>query len=218
MAKQSRNRTIRAEQVDSEDTSSLIFLSRHERARIAEDTLDKLKAGRYRLPDGSQINLGKDVEFCMDNSLLYSEESLQNTNKLILTVDKTDPTSSTTATASSSYTNIEVRHCTTLQAAQSLVAEMGEDHVGVLNFASAKNPGGGFLRGANAQEESIVRSSSLYSVLTQTRFLTGYYNYNRAGRSGIYSHRIIYSPRVTIFKVGEVLPVCFISLLSLFKG
>ncbi|CAF1474945.1 unnamed protein product [Adineta steineri] len=42
---------------------------------------------------------------------------------------------------------------------------MDEDRIGILNFASAKNPGGDFLRGSNAQEESLARSSSLYSVL-----------------------------------------------------
>ncbi|CAF4404397.1 unnamed protein product, partial [Rotaria sordida] len=140
-------------------------LSRSERAAIAEDTLNKLEAGWYCLDQGSRISLQEDVAFCMQNSVLYTEDDLQQTKKLTLAVDETNSRSFTTDTTA--YTTIEVRHCTTLQAARFLVAQTGEDHVGVLNFASAKNPGGGFRTGACAQEESLARSSSLYPALTQ---------------------------------------------------
>ncbi|CAF1370161.1 unnamed protein product [Rotaria sordida] len=199
------NTTTTNEQIDLEDASSLKTLSRSERAAIAEDTLNKLDAGWYCLDQGFRISLQEDVAFCMQNSVLYTEDDLQQTKKLTLVVDETDSRSFTTDTTA--YTKIEVRHCTTLQAARFLVAQTGEDHVGVLNFASAKNPGGGFRTGACAQEESLARSSSLYPALTQPRCLTGYYDYNRHGERGIYSHRMIYSPRVTIFKDdnGELL-------------
>lgn len=58
----------------------------------------------------------------------------------------------------------------------------------------------GFLTGANAQEESIARSSSLYSSIAQDKFLTSYYAFNRKDKLCLYSDRIIYSPNVTIFK------------------
>ena len=39
--------------------------------------------------------------------------------------------------------------------------------VGVLNFASAKNPGGGFLNGSMAQEESLAIASAMYVCMCQ---------------------------------------------------
>src|SRR6185369_5260502 len=42
---------------------------------------------------------------------------------------------------------------------------LGGQRVVALNFASAKNPGGGFLGGARAQEEDMARSSALYNTL-----------------------------------------------------
>ncbi|CAF1431635.1 unnamed protein product [Adineta steineri] len=180
-----------AEPIDCEDASSLVSVSRNERARMAQNTLATLQTGWYELPDGQRVNLEDDVKFCNDNSILYTEDDLQNMKKSVSTTDESDIIS---------YPKIEIRYCTTLQAARFLVAEVGEDHVGVLNFASAKNPGGGFLKGSQAQEESIARSSSLYLAETQSRFMNGYYDYNRHGPRGIYSHRMIYSPRVTVFK------------------
>jgi uncharacterized protein (TIGR02452 family) len=83
-----------------------------------------------------------------------------------------------------------------------------------LNFASATKPGGGFINGAQAQEESLARSSALHpSLLAADEF----YTYHRAHRSPLYSDRIIYSPGVPVFRDdrGELLdrayPVSFLT-------
>lgn len=76
-------------------------------------------------------------------------------------------------------------------------AEAGRERIGVLNFASAKNPGGGFLNGAMAQEESLAASSGLYGTLLRNE---GYYMANRAYRSMMYTDHAIYSPDVVFFR------------------
>ncbi|MBO9608419.1 MAG: TIGR02452 family protein [Paenibacillaceae bacterium] len=75
--------------------------------------------------------------------------------------------------------------------------EAGKDRVGVLNFASAKNAGGGFLNGAMAQEESLAASSGLYGTLLRH---PAYYTVNRACRSMMYTDYAIYSPEVVFFR------------------
>lgn len=70
-------------------------------------------------------------------------------------------------------------------------------YLGVLNFASAKNPGGGFLGGAMAQEESLAASGGLYATLLLHE---RYYAYNRKCGTMMYSHHAIFSPDVVFFR------------------
>ncbi|EKM81260.1 hypothetical protein AGABI1DRAFT_112930 [Agaricus bisporus var. burnettii JB137-S8] len=75
--------------------------------------------------------------------------------------------------------------------------------IGVLNFASARNPGGGFLNGARTQEESIARSSTLYQSLTcpvGRQFYTYHHEITAGKNDGFYSHAMIYSPSVRVFR------------------
>ncbi|MBA2544572.1 MAG: TIGR02452 family protein [Deltaproteobacteria bacterium] len=92
-------------------------------------------------------------------------------------------------------TAISVTHESTIEAIVRL-APTGA-HVACLNFASAKNPGGGFLGGAQAQEESLARSSGLYPCLLTQR---GHYERNRDGSTPIYFDTAIWSPHVPFFR------------------
>ncbi|RKS06389.1 uncharacterized protein (TIGR02452 family) [Nocardiopsis sp. Huas11] len=73
----------------------------------------------------------------------------------------------------------------------------GSGSVAALNFASARNPGGGVANGARAQEESLARSSALYALLTAC---PEFYEHHRAAPSLLYTDRVIYSPSVPVFR------------------
>jgi len=94
-------------------------------------------------------------------------------------------------------TLISVTSESTSAAGHRLARDEGEARVFILNFASAKNPGGGFLGGARAQEEDLARASALYACqLTQPE----YYAQNRACGTLLYTDYMIYSPDVPFFR------------------
>jgi len=72
--------------------------------------------------------------------------------------------------------------------------------IGVLNFASAKKPGGGFINGAQAQEESIARASTLYPSLTTYEGKKFYTHFRADPENAFYTHAMVYSPAVVLFK------------------
>jgi len=69
-------------------------------------------------------------------------------------------------------TTVQVRNETTLMTARDMVKD-GKRPL-VLNFANGTEVGGGFLRGARAQEETLCYASTLYSTLVGDPF----YRYN----------------------------------------
>lgn len=72
----------------------------------------------------------------------------------------------------------------------------------VLNFASYKNPGGAFLRGSRAQEESLCHESTLYPVLA--RFEEQYYVPNRQNLNrALYTDRALYTPEIIFMREDQ---------------
>lgn len=99
------------------------------------------------------------------------------------------------------HEHVDTKGCSfQVKASDSVSAIFYEDtssnKVAVLNFASYKQPGGGFIRGMMAQEEALCHSSFLYNVLQD--FDTSFYTYNRKNLNrGLYTHRALYTPNVT---------------------
>lgn len=113
-------------------------------------------------------------------------------------------------------TNIKVCQTTSLGMVDILRQEGSPNKICVLNFASALNPGGGFINGANAQEESLARSTNLYASLLEGKkyyelnnlvVKSGKVNKSKKQKSAeigkTYSNNIIYSENVTNFRNSD---------------
>lgn len=94
-------------------------------------------------------------------------------------------------------TQVQVRNQTTMQAACDLIRQGSRPLA--LNFASGTNPGGGFLGGARAQEETLCRSSALHATLYGDPF----YEHHRTMARDYFSDWAILSPNVPFFREDD---------------
>lgn len=88
----------------------------------------------------------------------------------------------------------------TFEAATLIHEKFPDKRIGVLNFASATNPGGGVLWGSSAQEESLCRCSTLYPALDRPELRENFYNFHRRRENNLYTDFCIYTPGVKIIK------------------
>ena len=160
--------------------------NRQQRARIAAETVAIVGAGTYVAPSGSTVSIRDAARAAVAGSAVVR------------------PGEAVAASAGAFETTFEVRNEPTFAAARRLVGRFGPGRVAALNFASAKNPGGGFLSGAQAQEECLARASALHACLAPQHV---YYDANRACGSVLYTDHLIVSPGVPVFRddVDELL-------------
>ncbi|KAJ7701991.1 hypothetical protein B0H16DRAFT_1440606 [Mycena metata] len=160
--------------------------------KIATDTLAAVEKGSYLDAEGSihtLDDLGK-PEFSSATEFYPPDSPLS-----------TWATSTPPARAADTKkTDIVLCQCSTLEGVRLLLAHARK--IGVLNFASANSPGGGFLGGSRAQEESIARSSNLYSSLVTPTAQQFYAHHKRGAnqKNKYYSHAMVYSRGVQLIR------------------
>ncbi len=150
---------------------------------LAETTLRIIQTGNYEV-HGKTVTVKEEIGDCVFDTKTYSPEALD------VLVQKV-------AQEEGPEAKITVMHGSTIEA---ILTYREGLKTAVLNFASAKNPGGGFMGGAIAQEESLARSSSLYA--SQIKDLT-LYNFNKKNSTFLYSDYMIYSPGVVFWMNDE---------------
>lgn len=142
---------------------------------IAAETVTITRTGGYQARSGAWVDISEAVQQAVAGTRLYlPDEPLTATG-----VPQRAPL-------------VDVTNETTLAAARRL-----GPGTAALVFASARNPGGGFLTGARAQEEDIARASALHACLET---VPDFYHHHRSHSDLRYSDRVIYSPGVPVFR------------------
>lgn len=154
---------------------------------IAKENSEIFIKGSYKLPDNTIVNIKNDLDYSVKKSQHIQDSDFTEILKLVNSIPNRY------------NTKVEVTGESTFQAAKRMLADSGEKVI-VLNFASATNPGGGYLNGARAQEEHLCRTSGLYPCLTR---FPEFYEFHRKQKSFLYSDRMIYSPDVPIFREDD---------------
>ncbi len=151
-------------------------------AKLGQETIEIIERGHYCV-DQTQHNIREAVKKARKGTKTYKP------NHLFVLDDF--PVYETT--------EVRIRNETSLEAAKQLVDD-GFNPV-VLNFASATRPGGGFLTGSVAQEESLARASALFACIHDDPM----YKLHKEQKDPMYTDHMIYSPNVPVIRIDDVL-------------
>lgn len=164
--------------------------SRSNRRELAKKTLEEIKQGYYFNAEGIRQSIRTAQEATEAGTELWTPEALEELQTQVFSKIE--------------GTKITISTDTTLDTVRRLAAEFPGKRIACLNFASAKNAGGGFLNGSQAQEESIARATGLYP---SQLLAEDYYKYHRKLGTCLYSDHMIYSPQVPIIKHEDGSPM-----------
>lgn len=162
-------------------------------AKLGQEAVQIGRDGRYTAPSGRVVEIAGMVERAVTGTISVPPDA---------TLD--------TCPGGQLRTRVRVSNESTLVA--SLRLHAAGLRPAALNFASARHPGGGFLGGSRAQEESLARSSALYACLVGR----AYYEHH-ARIDAMYSSWLLYSPDVPVFRdddgglLAEPWPCTFIT-------
>lgn len=148
---------------------------------IADEVLSILDARSYET-NGRVVDIRNIQDRAVSGTVLYTPQKLAELSKSNGISPEISVVSSTTQEAAFEW------------------SKKSQSKLAILNFASARNPGGGFLNGAKAQEEDLCRCSGLYPCLLQCM---EYYEVNRLHTSLLYTDYAIYSPEVPFFRTSS---------------
>jgi uncharacterized protein (TIGR02452 family) len=156
-------------------------LPREQAIQLGNTAVHTSEIGAYRSPSGKLIEMEAWIaEACEAKRSVPPEETLL-----------------AAAPPAFELTEVEIANETTLQAGWDLVNRGFRPLA--LNFANGLHPGGGFLSGSLAQEETLCRSSALYATLKDDPM---YAHHLRQGGSDA-SDWMILSPQVPVFRQDD---------------
>jgi len=154
------------------------------RSEIFHQTVEIVKSGGYAL-SGSRI--------AVDNSEIAKKSEFYDARISL----------GASASGQTSETRFSVVEADCLETAEMLL-KAGFSPC-VLNMASRRNPGGGVLNGAGAQEENIFRRSNIMASLYQYADYAAQYGLSKSAKQYPLDASCggIYSPDVTVFRSSE---------------
>lgn len=157
-----------------------VMNARTKNVSIAKETIGVINNQKYTNLNGDVVDISVEMDSAIDGTIYY-----EGTSAVGCPSDQAPI-----------HAKVEVTNETTAQAAVRLQAA-GKTNLVALNFASARNQGGGFLAGAVAQEEDLCRASGLYGCLKRKPL---FYNANIMCDNTYYTDGLLYSPNVPFFR------------------
>jgi uncharacterized protein (TIGR02452 family) len=166
-------------------------MNRSERVAVAADTVQIGVTGVYADARAERFDIRESVRHSVENTAIIDL-------KMPDTVIKAN--AELHAGVAGVSAAISISDETTLDAAHSVLSQTGFVPT-ILNFASAKHPGGGFQNGSLAQEEDIAYRSCLYTVLSAK---PEYYRESlRDLRGGLYFDKMIYTEGLVVIRDAD---------------
>lgn len=166
-------------------------MNKEDLIQVAKDNTKIVEDGFYELPSGEKVSLSDDLDTAIESTWMYTPDELHGLMQKKYT---------TSGGISEHPPKIEVIEGKSGEVSRQ-VALQDETTPMLLNFASAKHAGGGYIRGTTAQEEDICRCSALYYTQgTYDESLNKFYTVNKHCGSVLYTDHMMFSYAVPFFR------------------